>query len=58
MKAKELAKILMLKPDCDVKSHFNVRDNKTDEIELFESEDISAGYLGDDVIIRCEILKK
>lgn len=58
MKAKELAKILMLKPDSDIKLHFNVRDNKTDEVELYESEDIGVGYLGDDAIIRSEILIK
>lgn len=48
----------MLKPDSDIKLHFNVRDNKTDEVELYESEDIGVGYLGDDAIIRSEILIK
>ena len=57
MKAKELAKKLMLKPDSDVKLNVNIRNNKTDEVELYESEDIS-GYLGDDAIIRTEILIK
>lgn len=58
MKAKELAKKLMLKPDSDVKLNVNIRNNKTDEVELYESEDISVGYLGDDAIIRTEILIK
>lgn len=58
MKAKELAKKLMLKPDSDVKLNVNIRNNKTDEVELYESEDISVGYLGDDAIIRTEILTK
>ena len=56
MKAKELAKKLMLKPDSDVKLNVNIRNNKTDEVELYESEDSSVVYLGDDVIIRTEIL--
>lgn len=56
MKAKELIKILMLHPDSDIKLNFNIRNNKTDEVELYESEDISAGYLGNDAIIRTEIL--
>ena len=58
MKAKELAKKLMLKPDSDVKLNVNIRNNKTDEVELYESKDISVGYLGDDAIIRTEILIK
>ena len=58
MKAKELAKKLLLKPDSDVKLNVNIRNNKTDEVELYESEDISVGYLGDDAIIRTEILIK
>ena len=58
MKAKELAKKLMLKPDSDVKLNVNISNNKTDEVELYESEDISVGYLGDDAIIRTEILIK
>lgn len=58
MKAKELAKKLMLKPDSDVKLNVNIRNNKTDEVELYESEDISVGYLGDDAIIRTEFLIK
>ncbi len=56
MKAKELAEKLLIKPDSDVKLNFNIRDNKTDEVELYESEDISFGYLGDDAIVSTEIL--
>ena len=36
MKAKELAKILMLHPDNEVKLNFNIRNNNTDEVELYE----------------------
>ena len=46
----------MLHPDNEVKLNFNIRNNNTDEVELYESKDISVGYLGDDVIIRAEIL--
>lgn len=57
MKAGELAKKLLLKPDNEVKLYFNIRNNKTDEVELYEIQDICVGYLGDnDTIIRSEII--
>ena len=38
---------------------FNIRDNKTDEVELYESDDIQVGCIGfNDIIIRTEILVK
>ena len=59
MKAIELAKMLMLHSNKDVQIHFNVRDNKTDEVELYESDDIQVGCMGlNDIIIRTEILIK
>ena len=59
MKAIELAKKLLLHPTKDVQIHFNVRDNKTDEVELYESDDIQVGCMGlNDIIIRTEILVK
>ena len=59
MKAIKLAMKLLLHPNKNVKIHFNIRDNKTDEVELHESDDIQVGCLGlDDIIIRTEILVK
>lgn len=64
MKALELAKKLMLYSDKDVKIFFNIRNNKTDEVELYETNadtEIQVGELGtypNDVIIRTEILVK
>ena len=59
MKAIELAKKLLLHPTKDVHIHFNIRDNKTDEVELYESDDIQVGCMGlNDIIIRTEILVK
>ena len=37
MKAKELVKILLLHSDSEIKLNFNIRNNKTDEVELYES---------------------
>lgn len=56
MKAKDVAKLLMQWPDRNVTLHFNVRDNKTDEVELYESDDIHIGCSGDEVVIHTEIL--
>ena len=57
MKAKELAEKLLLHPDKNVNIYFNVRNNITDEVELYESDDIQVGWMGiDNVIIRTEIL--
>lgn len=59
MKAKELATKLLSYPNKDVKIHFNIHDNKTDEIELYETDNIQVGCIGEDiVIIRSEILLK
>lgn len=59
MKAIKLAEKLLLHPDKDVQIHFNVRDNKTDEVELYVSDDIQVGCIGsNDIIIRTEILIK
>jgi hypothetical protein len=59
MKAIELAGKLLLHPNKDVQIHFNIRDNKTDEVELYESDNIQVGCMGsNDIIIRTEILIK
>jgi hypothetical protein len=59
MKAIELAEKLLLHPNKDVQIHFNIRDNKTDEVELYESDNIQVGCMGsNDIIIRTEILIK
>lgn len=49
----------MAHPDRDVKIRFNIRNNETDEVELYESDDIEIGWEGKhDAIIRAEILIK
>ena len=59
MKAIELAKKLLLHQTKDVNIHFNIRDTKTDAVELYESDDIQVGCMGlNDIIIRTEILVK
>lgn len=59
MKSKELAEKLMAHPDRDVKIRFNIRNNETDEVELYESDDIEIGWESEhDAIIRAEILIK
>lgn len=55
MKAKELAEKLLLKPELDVRMHFNIRNKRTDEVELYESDDVHIGYT-DDAIIHTEIV--
>jgi len=55
MKAKELAEKLLYKPDSDVRLHFNIRNKKTDGVELYESDDVHIGYT-DDTIIHTEIM--
>ena len=59
MKAIELAEKLLQYPNKDVQIHFNIRDNKTDEVELYESDDIHIGCMGsNDIIIHTEIISE
>ena len=48
----------MLYPDKNVTLYFNIRNNDTDEVELYESKDIQIGLNGDECIIRTEIINK
>lgn len=58
MKNFELIEKLRQYPNNEVKMYFVLRDNKTDEAELYESGDIQVGMCGKEVIVRTELLIK